>query len=196
MPLLRELPLTQIKQSGAEKLSVQLKREWPEVTAGLYVFFFINTPALNGDGDIRDNNKKREKPVVLAGGASVKPGKFEQSLWQRIHNYEKHLHVLEHDQSQRWRFRESIEFGWVFDLSGKAVEGKPAALVFEKFWVAAANKFMKDKKLLVDFQRFRAEWRHVSLALTTDEALRNEFREYMEACAKTILKFVAIANRL
>ena len=180
----------QADNSSWEALREDVTRRLPTMRDGLYVMVFAN----DDDLEVRDNNKGREKTVIHAHGASLKPGKFEAGLVTRLTNYSGHLHRLQRNGSMDMVFASCLRRLLVLDLSGVDL-GVSAARVFERYWVHGAGSFLRDKRLVGDLPQIeRSEWRYLD-AGRWNSRLDDELATRMLETAERIGRMIEVARK-
>ncbi|MRG96120.1 hypothetical protein [Polyangium spumosum] len=158
---------------------------------GLYVFLFENQTEL----DVYDNPRtdKRRKVVVPGGGASLKPGKFEQGFRVRLDSYNKHMHRRPNASSLEFAFFDTFRGGFLLDLSESFDDVPNPPKVFEPYWIECINAFAGRRSLFVEDQKHRPEWRHLRVASWTPE-VRALFGLYIAQVADQIRAMATFAS--
>jgi hypothetical protein len=172
--MLQRLSKATLDVPGWEEVPARLAGEFGQCKEGLYVFLFDNPSLLS----VFDANPK-PKIVVHAQGMSLKPGKFEQTLVERLGNYNWHLRETLNQGAFRHVFYDCFVSGYVLDLSS-ASTCFCAARVFERYWIEGVNLFLRRNNLLLEKQVARAEWRYLQRASWTsplEESLRAHLGE-------------------
>ena len=162
-----------------------------DVKDGLYVFFLVN----NSDKPIRDGNKGREKTVIHAAGASVKPGKFEGGFDRRLNNYQMHLHWLGDQGEWNRVFTSCFRFAVVLDLSSHNLGFQSTARIFEQFWNQSVFTFLGAQSLLASppiKQNNRSDWRYIDHQTWSDDIELN-FIKFMKSRSDTIIRMITTA---
>jgi hypothetical protein len=123
--------------------------QFPERTRamrdGLYVAVYVN----ESEHDVWDDNEGREKVVVEARSSTLKYGKFEGGVVDRYK--EQFEHLRRHppgEPSQTWIFRELVRFVIVLDLTPVPLPSCSCARVFEPFWNAQIEHWLREHHLL------------------------------------------------
>ena len=126
-----------------------------QIKDGLYVMVFINPYT---DNRVRDNNTK-PKTIIRPDGTSLKSGKFEGGLIQRIKNYFDHMRVDHKNNNITHVFNESLKYVKVCDLSEfKIIQDTSNARLLESIWNKSIEHYLFKKNLLLPDQNSRTEW--------------------------------------
>jgi hypothetical protein len=130
---------------------------------GVYILYFENSSA----DPVFDKNGKG-KLVIPAGGASLKPGKFEGGFIARRRQDADHLHRTPGDQFGA-TFKQCLRLALALDLSGRSTEVTRAT---EQVLKEAVDAFIiGPPRLLHAAGSRRGDWRHLTGNLPLD-ALR------------------------
>jgi hypothetical protein len=160
------------------------------VRQGLYVFVFANPGT-----DVFDNPKKaeRRKIVVHGRGVSIKPGKFEKGLAERLASYTEHLHRRTDRGEAELVLAECFRHAYLLDLTDAiSAVGNPAP-IFERYWVEAVERYLDASGLLSRSarQKKRSEWRYVQTDRWTPTQ-QAAFREHLDGVARSIFEMARV----
>lgn len=189
MSIVRELKKPDVA-TRPDNVPRALCAEFATAQQGLYAFAFRNDDPdhvydKNGDGVI----------IIRARGASMKPGKFEQSFHTRIANCDHHLHRKRTDGTLEQSMWECFIGGFVLDLSDLSAVA-PAARIFEAYWVHAVNSFLQENLLLLPktvARQHRGEWRYLKPGAWTD-VIYGRLGTYLTKVAARIDAMAAAAD--
>ncbi|WP_437974429.1 hypothetical protein WMF11_38985 [Sorangium sp. So ce295] len=188
--MLHEFRLSPSAAPGWDTFAEQVSNRLPQMRDGLYVFFFTNDLT----EVVRDNNRGREKTVIHAAGASLKPGKFEGGLVRRMAEYQAHLHWVDTLGRQNWVFTQCFRFGILLDLSQCDLGLPSSARVFERYWIDSVNQFIDKERLWAPIRQLaRSEWNYIEASGWSAEVERR-LRDFMHDRADRILKMAAVAG--
>ena len=181
-----ELSSKTIVWTGPQRtVDAQFPEPMRRIDDGLYLFLYRN-PSYR---TVRDNNTT-PKPVIRAGGASVKPGKFENGLIARARNHRDHLRRDEVDGDVTLVFSDSLALALVLDLTPLSIGLDSPARVFERFWTESIDLFLRKRGLLASDQNMRAEWRFLDKGSVTP-SLHEDLRQLTERLSVKIENMAA-----
>jgi hypothetical protein len=188
--MLHELRAFSTASSGRNEFLDHVSGAVSNMRDGLYVFFFINELTES----IRDNNKGREKTVIHASGASLKPGKFEGGVVRRLMEYQDHLRWVDARGVQNWVFTQCFRFGLLLDLSQCNLGLPSASRVFERYWVDSVSHFIDRERLWAPVRQLaRSEWNYIDVRAWSSD-VENRLRDFMLERAARVLKMAAVAS--
>lgn len=176
--------------SSPEILPSTLCAGFDHVRQGLYVFVFSNTGA-----NVFDNpkNAERRKIVIQGQGVSIKPGKFETGLADRLTSYVEHLHRTTEDGDHELVFSHCLKHAYLLDLTKAIATVVNPAPIFEPYWIAAVNRYLQRENLLARTlrQKKRSEWRYVDTERWTPTR-RIALKQYLECVAQRVFEMAHV----
>ena len=153
-----------------KKLDFKIKKshtssDLNEIKNGLYLMLIENS--INADIKDKNANKKSNttgKVVAPENSKTIKFGKFENGLINRMSGYSKHFHYSDNQPSEENVFQRVLTACHCLDLTSFTINSphfNPAA-IYEPFWNRSLDFYFKENKFLHQNQNNRSEYRVLS----------------------------------